>query len=455
MGYFKSVSILYDPVTDLTADNRISFVGSSDNTAASQTLERYLNYRILASPAKTQNIKGNIEFTTTSSYYGMYITTGYENRNLFKGMEQFNLSFRGGYEFMRLAGRGTSYDIGITSSFTFPHFVFRFQIDRNRNIDNARTRLDVSFNNQSRPYYDRGLFSASWGYTWSIRQHAFALRPADVNIVDVRSVSSDFLESLNNEYLKHSYDPILAAGISGSYQYVNLRMAAPVTLRVNVETMGNMLYGLSSLFDERRTTDRSYHLFGIRYAQYLRAELSFVQNFPLGESSSIVYRLYAAHGWTYGNSKDLPLPFDRLFFAGGSNSMRGWPVRTLGPGSSARPKEPRYPSQLGSMRLEANLEGRFPIWGVIGGAIFMDAGNIWHTHVNELDPDQVFRLNSFYKQLGLNTGAGVRFNFSIAVLRLDWGIRLHDPNLPASERWVIKHPKFANTALSLGVNYPF
>jgi outer membrane protein assembly factor BamA len=85
----------------------------------------------------------------------------------------------------------------------------------------------------------------------------------------------------------------------------------------------------------------------------------------------------------------------------------------------------------------------------------MDVGNIWHTRANELDPDQIFHFNNFYKQLGLNTGVGVRINISIAVLRLDWGIRLHDPNLPAGERWVIKHPTFTNTALSLGVNYPF
>jgi outer membrane protein assembly factor BamA len=156
----------------------------------------------------------------------------------------------------------------------------------------------------------------------------------------------------------------------------------------------------------------------------------------------------------YGNSD--AVPFDRLFYAGGSNSMRGWAPRTLGPGASPAPTDVVYPTQLGDMKLEANLEFRFPIWDMFHGATFLDLGNIWYIgRKDETYPEgSVFHFNSFYKQLAFNTGIGIRLDIDFAILRLDWGIQLHNPNNPVGERW-IHNFKWRNTSLNFGVGFPF
>jgi outer membrane protein assembly factor BamA len=144
-----------------------------------------------------------------------------------------------------------------------------------------------------------------------------------------------------------------------------------------------------------------------------------------------------------------------MFFAGGINSMRGWGVRTLGPGGMLYEKK-NYPSQMGDVKLEANAEFRFPLWNIFHGALFCDVGNIWfmRSSPTEYPEEAVFHFNDFYKQLAFNTGLGLRLDIKFAVLRLDWGIQLHNPGRPAGERW-IHNFKWANTALNFGVGYPF
>ncbi len=173
----------------------------------------------------------------------------------------------------------------------------------------------------------------------------------------------------------------------------------------------------------------------------------------LNERVALVGRIYGGIVIPYGNSTDVPA--DRLFYAGGSNGMRGWAPRTLGPGSQPR-KLSEYPMRLADVKLEANLELRFPIWGIMHGATFFDLGNIWKLKSNpaKYSDSAVFYADRFYRQLGFNTGLGVRFDIKFAVLRLDWGIQLHNPNNPAGERW-IHNFRWDNTAINFGVGYPF
>ena len=135
--------------------------------------------------------------------------------------------------------------------------------------------------------------------------------------------------------------------------------------------------------------------------------------------------------------------------------MRGWSVRTIGPGSSPEVNS-GYPSQFGNLRLEANAELRFPIWSIFDGAVFMDAGNVWYTpDIHGVPDGAAFHFGTFVPQIALNTGVGLRLNLTVLVLRLDWGIQLHNPNKPEGERWVIANPKWNNTALNFGIGYPF
>jgi outer membrane protein assembly factor BamA len=298
----------------------------------------------------------------------------------------------------------------------------------------------------------------NWGYSWGgNRFTTFTLRPIDVGMVKVNYLDRDYIENQRNPYLRESYRDQLLAGISGTWSYNNSawsRRGNALNIRLNWETKGNLLYGANRLLGGRHEGETFYRMAGIQFAQYVRADLAVVNSIALGGRSNLVWRLYGGAGITYGNSHGEPIPYDRLFYAGGSNSMRGWVARTLGPGSEPRPEGELYPSQLGNMRLEANLEARFPIWSILRGALFMDAGNVWLMGPGEYTDASRFTSRSFIGQTALNTGLGLRFDISMAVIRLDWGIRLHDPNLPGGERWTDSF-SLRGTALSVGVGYPF
>jgi outer membrane protein assembly factor BamA len=286
-------------------------------------------------------------------------------------------------------------------------------------------------------------------------RYNYQLRPIDINWINVGYIDENFFASLQNEYLRQSYLTQAIVGLSGSYTYNNQNKhigGNATLLRINFESAGNLLNLLERGFSHK-TAEGYYNILGVRYSQYLRGDVSLSRKIVLGERSAIAGRIFAGVGVPYGNST--ALPFDRLFYVGGSNSMRGWAPRTLGPGN-AQYEETPYPVQMGDMRLEANLELRFPIWGMFHGATFLDLGNVWYLGIdNNKVPEQgIFKWDRFYKQLGLNSGLGLRVDIKFVILRLDWGIQLHNPNDPAGQRW-IHNFKWRNTALNFGVGYPF
>lgn len=463
LGYFRSASILFSPEepadTVSAGDNLVTFVGSGDDSVA-YAREAYLNCNILCTPALRQSYSIELEGTTSSSYYGVNAKLGYQNRNLFRGVEQFDVSLRLGYEFMRAKGQRRSFEIGGSVSFSFPRFITPFRVDPFNRSNNPRTRVELSYDVQHRPYYERTLSSGVWGYSWGSSQwHRFILNPIDISIVKLNRIDEDFLNGLANPYLQNSYTSQIIAGLSAAYIYNNQRQGvarSSTSLRVNLETNGNLINGLSAAFGKRRSGDDYFRLFGVRYAQYLRTDVNVVRRFVFTPKTSLVYRFYTGLGYAYGNSESVP--FERLFYAGGSNSMRGWLARTLGPGDQPKPvPEPGkayFPRQLGNFKLETNLELRFPVWGFLNGAVFADVGNIWFAIQGGETADEKFRFNRFFKQLGFNTGLGARLDFDFFVFRVDWGIKLHDPNEPVGQRW-IQNFRLSNTTLSFGVGYPF
>ena len=464
LGYFKSARIAFteQPAADSTA-SYVSYIGAgADSTAGRFTKEGYLQCRILCTPALKLSFKADIEGSTTSSFYGLKATVGYQNRNIFRGAESFDVSFTAGYEFMKApdARKKTAKEFGVTTSLLFPRFLSPWSASRFHSINQPKTKLEVSVNYQDRPFYRRTLSSASFSYLWSNNRYSsFSLRPIDINVVDVSYLDAQFLEDTENEYLKKSYESQFIGGLNFSYTYNGqLRNLGgnSTLIRFNLETAGNLIDGFKHLFSRPDAGKEYYSIFGLRYAQYFRADLSLSRTIMLGEKVALAGRLYGGVGMAYGNSEGVTIPFDRLFYAGGSGGMRGWTPRTLGPGSVPKPSDTSYPTQLGDMKLEANLELRFPIWGIFHGATFFDLGNIWYVRQTDGSiPDAaLFHFDSFYKQLGFNTGLGLRLDIKFVVLRLDWGIQLHNPNNPAGERWIHDF-RWKNTALNFGVGYPF
>ena len=456
LSYFKSASVVFTPM-ESESRNVVTYIGDDDSGEVIETFEDYLSCSVRCTPTTRQGYTVELEASTTSSFYGLSTSLGYQNRNLFKGAELFEADFTFAYELLKVKTSRNSFEVGGSVALNVPRFMAPFPVDRMQRALDPQTRFEASYNTQRRPYYHRSLLSGAFGYSWGGGEHStYTFRPIDVSLVKMDYVSEEFLNRLQNPYLRNSYTSQMIAGISGAYLYDRQSGSRrnSSTFRLGWETSGNLLNGIDRLVGHRQEGEDFYRFLGIRYAQYVRIDASWARSVPVGEQSALAYRLYGGYGYSYGNGKNMSIPFDRLFYAGGINSMRGWPVRTLGPGSTPAPTDVLYPSQLGNMRLEANLELRFPMSNMVDGALFFDLGNIWNVGGGNYEEESRFHFDSFYKQLGFNTGLGIRFDLNVTVLRLDWGIRLHDPNMPAGERW-IKNFQLKNTALNFGIGYPF
>ena len=460
IGFFRNTKIDFERV-----EGKSSFVSyiadDGEDDVLVNTREAYLDCNIYCTPALKQSVKVELEATTTSTFYGMGATLGYSNRNAFRGAEAFDISAGFGLEFMyaRDVKKRSAQEFSITAGLSFPRFLAPVYPSPDSPIWQPRTRLELAFDYQNRPYYRRNLFSARWAYSWNMgRRSSFVVRPIDINWIDVKSVDKEFLEDIDNKYLRTSFESQLNAGLSASYVYNTQRSTKEMdgtALRLNVETSGNLIQGIESLLSHHAEGKNYYEILGVRYSQYVRADVNFSHKVDFGNNLTLAGRIFGGVGVTYGNSAGRSIPFDRMFYCGGANSMRGWAPRTLGPGNKPQVHNSLYPAQVGDVRLEANLEFRFPIWWIFHGATFLDVGNVWYLRDTEdSNPEEVFQFNRFYKQLGLNTGLGLRVDATFVILRIAWGLQLHNPGWAEGQRW-IHNFKWQNMAINFGVGYPF
>ena len=295
MGYFKSANVIFNEQADSVAkDNYVTFVGEGKEPADSvhQTREGYLQCDIQCIPALKQGYKIELEGSTTSSFYGLRATVGYQNRNIFRGAESFDVSFSVGYEYMKTpsARKRNAIEFGVNMGLQFPRFLLPFRTQRWQSIQMPRTRLEFGINFQDRPYYRRTLSSVAWGYSWSdLKYSSYSLRPIDINVIDMGYVNrKDFLDHLQNEYLKRSYESQFISGLSFSYVYNNQRKhlgGNATLLRFNYEMAGNLLDGLMHLFSRPAAGKDYYEVFGLQYSQYFRADLSVSRKIMLGDGS--------------------------------------------------------------------------------------------------------------------------------------------------------------------------
>jgi outer membrane protein assembly factor BamA len=183
--------------------------------------------------------------------------------------------------------------------------------------------------------------------------------------------------------------------------------------------------------------------------------MNLVYDRPINTASSIVYRFYFGAGKAYGNS--LSMPFEKMFYSGGANSLRGWQVRSVGPGSVSADSVDVFPNQVADLRIELNAEYRFPLFWKFEGALFADAGNVWSLSSLDNREGARFSFNRFYKEFAMNTGLGLRLNFDYFILRLDSGFKIHNPGLPSGQRIITPDQWFNknNFSLHFGINYPF
>lgn len=450
-------TILFSPMPVDSASMTYVTIPTTNNEEVSTT-EQQLECLIQCTPVKRQSFTGGFELSTTAAYSSLALTFGYQNRNLLGGAENFTANIRGAYEFMKDQNKNNSYELGVSTSLALPRFLLPIKDERLAGIRQRNTRISLNYNIQERPNYHRSIFGAAFGYGWTSKNGGkYLINPIDINVINVPWVDPVFLDNIDNPYLANSYSSQMVAGLSASYMYNSeVNFAKPgYMVRIMGDVNGNLLSMLDGFLTKPYTSDseRYYTFLGLRYSQYARASIDYSQRHNFNDYTQLAWRVFAGAGIPYGNSSTIP--FERLYFAGGSNSMRGWQIRTLGPGGTSDTEiDTSYPYQLGDMRLEANLEFRFKIWGGLGMAVFMDAGNVWMNSKGRESDDANFRLNTFYKQIAFNTGAGLRWDFNFFLLRLDWGLKLHSPGQPEGQRW-FKQMGFSDTVFHFAIGLPF
>lgn len=380
--------------------------------------ENELDCHIVLSRSKLNTVSVEAEGTYSAGDWGVAVGAGYANRNLFKGAEEFTIDGRTSYEWRQNGGRAI--EAKASTGLKFPNSL----------------AIDLNYNYQNRPEeYTRSIFGAGLQYQFRQRslrlQHQF--RFVDINYVYLPWISDafrdQFLQSTN--ILKYSYEShfIVGWGYSGNYSSFNSRQPfrSYSNINYNVETAGNLMQGLAQICNFPTDDDGKYTLFNTRFAQFAKADVSFTYNQIFNESHRLVYHADFGVAVPYGNSQ--AVPFEKRYFAGGSNSVRGWTARSLGPGGyRGSGSLIDFNNQSGDIRMNLSMEYRAKVWSIIELAAFVDAGNIWTIFDYETQPHGQFRWKEFYKQIALAYGVGLRLDFSIFVFRIDFGVKLYDPS---------------------------
>ena len=428
-----------------------------------------MNCNIYLRMADQHAFKVQTEATNTGGDLGISGSVTYTNKNIFHGSEVLQLSVKGGLEAQQISDLGETGDEGqlfntgelvFNSSIFIPKFLSPIPMSTFVWDYQPRTTFSLGSSIQVRYAYSRYITMSSFGYDWKAnpRLH-FIVSPINLNFVKVNPTPEfqAILDQESNQRLKDQYTNHLIFGGKYTLIYNNQNSITKprhyIYLRTTLESSG----GILSLFNRTKlitNNDDHHELLGIRYSQYLRGDIDFRQYNRLGEKSMLIFRQFIGFGIPYGNSYDMP--FERSFYAGGSTGMRGWYYRKLGPGSYVPSEDSPNIERIGDLQLELNAELRFPVHGNINGAVFTDVGNIWNYHANELLPGGEFHFNSFYRQLAMDAGIGIRYDVKVAVIRLDLSMPLRYP-YPNSEGryWNFRDMSILQIHPVLNIGYPF
>lgn len=446
---------------------RLVPVGALDGTGL---IDAY----ILLTPGKNMTASLELEGTNSAGDLGVAVGVSFSHRNIGNGSETLSAKVSGSYEALSgklnldnlLHNRYMEYsaDVGLT----FPRFMAPFLSERFKRGINASSSLNISMNYQERPEYTRVISTAGWSYKWSDRRLRWrqTFTPIDINYVYLPRSTYDFIDRIapDNPLLRYSYEDHFIMRMGYNFYLTDRRTQTPgqklplrnfYTLRGNVEIAGNLLFGLSNMFQPGRNfTERPYEVFGIRYSQYVRFDLDFSYLLAIDRRNSIAFHAGTGVGVPYANSTILP--FEKRFYGGGANGVRGWAVRTLGPGAYPGVNSVSdFINQCGDIRLELNAEYRAKLFWVLELGAFIDVGNIWTIRNYETQPGGVFRFNRFYEQLAAAYGLGLRLDFNYFLLRFDLGMKAHNP-AHGEYRWPLIRPDWhRDAAFHFSIGYPF
>ena len=447
----RAVERSYSSLNSLSA---IKYMDISFRESGTDKLDAF----IILTPNKLQSISADVEGTYSAGYWGLGGNINYGHRNIFKGSETLSLRGRAAYEYQ---GRDqNAYELGGDVGLKFPTFLLPFATrDMKRNI-RATTEINGSYSYRNRPKEYTGIVTGvGFKYNWSERfevKHNFDV--LNVSYVYYPFISPEYRAYLSTSpYFVYNFQNhlIMRTGYSGSYS--NFRPLQPLrnysTLNYGIETAGNLLYGINNLFNSTKDDEGTFKIFGIRYAQYVKTDFNLTRYQIFDKNNRIVYHAGVGVALPYGNNN--LIPFEKRYFSGGANSVRGWTAYQLGPGTfRSKGGYIDYNTQMGDIRIDLNMEYRTKLFWKLDGALFLDAGNVWTIREYDSQPGGVFRFSDFIGQLGVAYGGGIRADFSFFVLRLDLGLKLHNPALSRTESWRTKITK-DDYAFNLAIGYPF
>ena len=430
-----------------------------------------LDCYIYLTPNSTHAVQFEIDGTNTAGDLGFALGLTYQERNIFRGSEALTTHLKGSYESLsgnveKLVNRNYQ-EYAAEVSIDFPQFLFPFISDERRRRSQATSVLKLSYARQSRPEYSRNIAQGGFGYKWSSSwasaRHVWDV--ASLSYVYLPEQSDAFKEIVEKlgPIVYSSYTSHFILGMDYTLYMGNNTLTTGRQqqttrdlwyLRINPEVAGGFLSGACQLLGQTRFSDGRYHLLGQPFEQYARFDIDFSYSHYLTDRSRLAFHGAGGVAAPYGNSS--VMPFEKRYYSGGANSVRGWSVRELGPGRYAsQSANYNYFNQCGDIRLDASAELRTRLVGGIESALFIDAGNVWT--IRDYDSQAGGQFTSgFCKEIALSWGIGIRLISDFVLLRLDWGFKAHDPSANADERWPLPHPFRSNhNTLHFAVGYPF
>ncbi|MDR1225327.1 MAG: BamA/TamA family outer membrane protein [Prevotellaceae bacterium] len=453
---FKSVNIRFN-------ENQ----AAQQDSLALDTLRYPLSASVVLSPFTLQSYDVGGEVSLSGNgLWGFAGRLNYQHKNMFRGAEIFAAGISAAFQKVQLyVGKPlqNSVELGATVSLNIPKIISPYSETFNRRLFSPRTQISVSGDYQQRPDYVRTLLATTYGYSWrNTRNMTYILNPIDFNIINITQKDSTFFASIqNNPYLLSSYQNsfLLGSTFAAIYNRSLLQRKDRLHVRFDAELKGNLLWALCKIFNVPASMDattgrNTYSIWQTDFAQFAKFDVAATYLTTINEASSVAMRGVIGVGFAYSNSYSLPT--DKMYYVGGANSMRGWQIRTLGPGTYAPDTMGNVLNHLADMRLELNAEYRFKLFWRLEGAVFLDAGNIWSFNDKDRREGALLKLSALPKQLALDWGLGLRLNFSVLVFRLDYGVKLHDPAVSSPyflspNRWFTAN----NHTYVIALNYPF
>ena len=423
----------------------------------------YLDADIQVSNNKPNTISFQPEGTNTAGDLGAAAVLSYQNRNLFRGSEHLSLEFRAAFEAIKgLEGyKNSDYEeYSVQAHLQFPRFLAPFISKNFKRKSSATSEVSVGWNLQNRPEFHRRVFSSAWKYHWSdpVRHLTYDFDLLNLSYVYMPWISEtfkhDYLDNATtrNAILRYNYQDlfILRTGFGVNYSGANQ------AFRARMELAGNLLNGLSGVFNFKKNSEGKRTLFNIAYAQYAKFDFDYTKILRFDERNSLALHGGLGIAIPYGNST--VLPFEKRYFSGGANSVRGWSVRELGPGKfKGVDGRIDFINQTGDMKLDLNAEYRTHLFWKLDAAAFIDAGNIWTLRDYADQPGGQFSFKSFYNQIAVAYGLGLRLNFDYFILRFDGGMKAINPAYTSTEEhYALWHPNLKRDfTFHFAVGLPF